>query len=170
MKHLILLLLTFTFTACSVYIPPSYHESDASSWGQLPAGSTIKVIHANADNRYIAHLEDALARKGFTVIGSNTLVQSPVVADYRYQTADTTVFRTERRQMVTELFPAKPADYILRYYYISSSSQRDWLGDFGATVTNTNSGELEATFTYDRGTGNSRLFREMVGDMLTRWQ
>jgi hypothetical protein len=70
--------------------------------------------------------------------------------------------------LVTELFPNKPGDYLLRYQY--AEVYGDGIRMFSATITNTNSRRIEATFTYDRGTLDSKYFREVVEDMLNRWE
>lgn len=167
-KHATLLFFTIIFSTCSVYIPPGYRVSDSNGWGHLPAESTVKVIQENINDRYLLQLEDALARNGYRVMGSNTLVQSVPVADYSFQTADTTVYRTDRRQWVTEVFPEKPADYVLRYRY--SPDYNDGISQFSATVTNVVTGQVEATFIYDGTVSNPRVFREMVTDMVDEWK
>ncbi len=168
-KHAPLLLFLIILSSCSVYIPPGYRVSDSSGWGHLPAGSTVKVIQENVNDRYLLQLEDALARSGYRVMGSNTLVQSVPIADYSYQTADTTVYRTDRRQLITEVFPEKPADYVFRYRY-STPSHSSGIDQFSATVTNVLTGQVEASFTYDGYAPNSEIFRDMITNMMDRWK
>jgi hypothetical protein len=149
-NYFIYSLLALVLVACNTptYVNPgdiSYTFSNNEKKA-LPSDASIMVVGIQQSNSIVLMVEQALLARGMKLIADPEIQLRVPVTQTQRVANDTTVLRTQIEPRVREIYPPKPADYIVRYRY---TGDKRTLSAFNANVISRETGEVISTFSYN---------------------
>ncbi|PPK86146.1 hypothetical protein CLV84_3065 [Neolewinella xylanilytica] len=165
-KPLLLIVLAFLFSSClPVYLARNYRPAREMNLLDIPRGGTVRAVHGDPGNPVQLFVERALADAGFTVYSNGLVSASVPVASLRYETGDTTVFRTERGTVYQRLYEDPDVQYLLKYSYSGEGAS---LYSFSASLVYADNGELIGSYsdTYAMARGADRVMEDFTESLI----
>ena len=143
-RPLLFIYVALAFGSCvPVYVASNAVAPHAMEELDIPTGASIRVVHGDPGNPVQLFVERALDDAGFAVYSNGLVSASVPVAEYRYESMDTTVYRTDRSTVYQRLYDDPPVDYLLKYAYSGDGAT---LTSFSASLVYADTGELLTSY------------------------